>query len=245
MSDRRSLPNRRSRVFRAGPVLSLFTAFALLAPAPSSAQDRIDLRGRVVEMGSARPLGGAEILLPALDRWAISNEDGAFVIKGLAPGRYRVEVSQLGYRKHEGELVAGADPVVTLELWPDPVVLEGLTAQVGILKRRRNAIPSVVRTAGRAQMAMAVNMESTLRSMGETLVYCGSGDYCLLRRGRPVAPRVYIDERPAFGMDELNAYLPSEFHTIEVIGHSMIRAYTVGFMERLALGRASLFPVLF
>lgn len=222
-----------------------FALFALaLLPALLSAQDRVELRGRVVEMGTARPLAGAEVHLPAADRSALANEDGAFVIKGLRPGTYRIEVLQLGYRRHDGEVVAGGDDVVTVELWPDPVVLEGLSAQVDRLERRRNSIAATVRSADRAQLATAISMESVIRGTGEILVYCGTADLCLMRRGRAVRPRVYIDERPAFGMDELNAYLPSDFHTIEVIGHSMIRAYTLGFMERLALGKATLWPVL-
>lgn len=228
-----------------GPALPVLAALALLIPAPTHAQAKVDLKGRVVEMGTARPLAGAEVVLPSIGREVVSNAEGAFVVKGLLAGRYRVEVEQLGYRKHQGELEVSGDSLITVELWPDPVVLEGLSAQVDRLKRRRNAIPSTVRIADRGRLATATNMENTIRSLGETLVYCGSGNFCLMRRGRPVVPTVYIDERPAFGMDELSSYLPSEFHTVEVIGHTMIRAYTVGFMERLALGKASLFPVLF
>ncbi len=225
--------------------LALLALSFLLWASPAAAQDKVDLRGRVVEMGTGRPLVGAEVGLPALDRWMVADENGAFVFKGLAAGRYRVEITQLGYRSHQGEIRVLADSTLLFELWPDPVVLEGLSAQVDRLKRRRNAIAAVVHTSDRARLATAIDVESAIRGMGETVLYCGSGQLCLMRRGRPVLPRVYIDERPAFGLDELRAYQPWEFHTIEVIGHAQIRAYTLGFMERLALGKASLFPVLF
>ncbi len=222
----------------------LVAAF-LLVPSFAQAQTKTDLKGKVVEMGSARPLVGAEVALPDLDKWALTNQDGDFKITGLVPGRYRLEVYHLGYRKHEGSIDVRESGETRLELWPDPIVLEGLTAQVDRLRSRRNAIATTVRVADRGRLTGAINIEDAIRRTGEMLVPCGSVDYCLWRRGRVVAPVVYIDERRAFGLDELRAYPVENFQIIEVIGHSMIRAYTVGFMERLALGKAFLMPVLY
>lgn len=216
-------------------------------PSALVAQDEFDVRGQVVEMGTAGPLAGAEVVLPSLERWLVTDGEGRFRFSDLPAGTWRVEVNHLGYRKHEGELVVGAgmaDPV-QIELWPDPVLLEGLSAQVNRMERRRNAVATVVRVAERERLAMASSVEWAIRSMGETLVSCSAGEFCFMRRGRPVRPTVYIDENPSFGFVELNTYHPADLHTIEVIGHRMIRVYTVRFMERLARGQASLFPVLY
>jgi hypothetical protein len=223
--------------------LALAATFLIL-PASAAAQSKVDLRGKVVEMGTSRPLAGAEVVLPDLNRYALTNEAGDFVVAGIKPGRHRVEVMQLGYRKYEGDLAVSAEEGVRLELWPDPVVLEALTAQVDRLRSRRNAIAATVRVLDRSRLTDAIDVESALRSSGEVLVRCGTfSDMCIWRRGRAVQPIVYIDERPAF-MGELSTYQPEDFQLIEVIGHTMIRAYTVSFMERLAMGKATLFPVL-
>jgi len=222
----------------------VLAASVLIQPAPAVAQSKVELRGKVTEMGTSRPLAGAEVVLRDLDRYVLTSENGDFVMGGLAPGRHRVEVTQLGYRRYEGAVMVSAEERVLLELWPDPVVLEGLTAQVDRLRARRNAMAATVRVVDRSRLASAIDVEGAIRGAGEHLVPCGTfSDTCIWRRGRPVAPIVYIDERPAF-MEELRTYPPETFQLIEVIGHRMIRAYTVNFMERLALGKASLFPVL-
>lgn len=222
----------------------VLAASVLILPVSAVAQSKTELRGKVIEMGTSRPLAGAEVVLPDLDRYVLTNENGDFVMGGLEPGRYGVEVTQLGYRKYEGVVTVARDESVRLELWPDPVMLEGLTAQVDRLRARRNAVAATVRVLDRSLLTSAIDVEGAIRSAGEALVPCGTfADTCLWRRGRPVRPIVYIDERPAF-MEELRSYPPESFQLIEVIGHHMIRAYTVNFMERLALGKASLFPVL-
>ena len=65
----------RSKITLAGAIVLL-----VLCALPAAAQDKVDLRGRVVEMGTARPLAGAEVVLPALDRFALTNAEGAFAI---------------------------------------------------------------------------------------------------------------------------------------------------------------------
>jgi hypothetical protein len=223
------------------PLIALVLAFM---PASGQAQQG-EVKGRVVEMGTGRPLVGAEVFFPTVDRWVLTNEAGDFHIKGLPAGAHRMTVGQLGYRQFEGEAVVGSGAAIRLELWPDPVVLEGLSAQVDRLKARRNAIGTTTRISDRTRLSTANSVEDAVRGMGESLTFCGRGDYCLMRRGRLVRPVVYIDERPAFDFEELRSYQPGELHLIEVIGHEMIRAYTVTFMERLALGKVTLFPVLY
>lgn len=228
-------------------LFAMIAALFLAVPAVAHAQERVALKGSVLEMGSARALVGAEVAIRDLDMWVFTDASGDFTMKGVPQGRHRVEVHQLGYRPFAAELVVrGEMDAVRFELYPDPVILQGLTAQVDRLRSRRNAIPYATRAVDREKMLGSINVADAIRRSGETLVPCGGGvlDYCLYRRGRAVRPQVYIDERPAFGLDELDAYPVEEFHTIEVINHQMIRAYTQTFMERLALGKTRLFPVL-
>lgn len=217
---------------------------AMTAAPPAHAQVPGELKGKVVEMGTGRPLIGADIYIPEVDRWTVTNDAGDFRITGLPDGVQRVRVGQLGYREFNAEVTVGTGTAIRVELWPDPVILEGLTAQVDRLRARRNALGYTTRVSDRARLSMAHSVEDAVRGMGESLTYCGLGDYCLRRRGQLIRPAVYIDERPAFGFDELRSYDPAELHMIEVIGHQMIRAYTVTFMDRLARGKVALFPVL-
>jgi hypothetical protein len=228
--------------------LLLFVPVLLLVALPVAArQETGELRGQIVEMGTSRPLAGAEIGLPALKRWTLTEQDGTFRLGPLPLGEHRVEITHLGYRTHEAVVSVTADgPALKLELWPDPVVLEGLTVQSSRLQARLQAIPQSTRVVALPALTGAFMPSEAIRRSGEAMVPCRTSmaDYCLIRRGRPVAPVVYIDERLAFGLDELNAHPIESFQRIEIIGHQMIRAYTVRFMERLALGKEQLATVL-
>jgi len=57
------------------------------------------ISGRVVEKESGDPLPGANILIPGTTMGAASDLDGYFVILGIPPGTYDVQVSMMGYGK--------------------------------------------------------------------------------------------------------------------------------------------------
>ncbi len=68
---------------------------------------------------------------------------------------------------------------------------------------------------------------------------------CIIRRGRTISPRVYIDEMPAIGgMDELETYPTAQIYALEVYSQGAeIRAYTYGFMQRMAERPMALIPI--
>src|SRR2546427_8737368 len=71
---------------------------ALLHAGVAGAQEPGVLAGEVLEAATGRALEGARILLqPGALAALTSGADGRFVIARLAPGRYRVFVSLLGY----------------------------------------------------------------------------------------------------------------------------------------------------
>ena len=68
---------------------------------------------------------------------------------------------------------------------------------------------------------------------------------CVLRRGRPVSPRVYIDEAPLIGgLDALESYPTAQIYLMEVYSFGgEIRAYTYNFMQRMAERPIALTPI--
>lgn len=71
------------------------------------------------------------------------------------------------------------------------------------------------------------------------------GSACVLRRGQPIEPRVYIDEAPvAGGLEQLATYQPHDLYLVEVYSLGLeIRAYTHMFMERMARRPMVLIPI--
>ena len=68
---------------------------------------------------------------------------------------------------------------------------------------------------------------------------------CIIRRGQFVSPKVYIDEIPASGgLEELEAYSTAQIYLLEIYSSGTeIRAYTYGFMQRMASRPMALVPL--
>jgi hypothetical protein len=151
------------------------------------------------------------------------------------------------------------------------VVADRLATMTQRLASRRNAAPVSVRALDQSKL-----LRSTARDMSEFLWFdgglmptdCSSGfrgpgpatsfiqrpssgglsgmGSCVLRRGQPARPKVFIDESPTIGgIDELGSYQPSNFYLVEVYSSgNEIHAYTHGFMERMARRPMALIPII-
>jgi iron complex outermembrane receptor protein len=112
-----SFSRRHSRLltilFGAG-VLAAATTPAYAATVPSRRADGAPapvVRGIVVD-SAGRPIGDVQVIVNALNRIAVTNDSGRFVIAALPPGTYHLTAVQLGYRPGHADVVvptAGAD----------------------------------------------------------------------------------------------------------------------------------------
>ena len=95
-------------------------ALLALAAAPALAQSAPDslvtVTGRVVDAETGAPVVGAGVMLPGLERGAVSQRDGSFALEGVAPGTHAVRVGAFRYHMATRDLEVGAGPLVlTLE----------------------------------------------------------------------------------------------------------------------------------
>ena len=110
---------------------------ALLDAGIARAQAPGALAGEVREAATSRPLGGARILLqPGALAGLTSGADGRFVVGGLAPGRYRLFVSLVGF---------APDTLPSLEVPPGDTLHVTVTMRAVALD-----LPGIVVTASRA-----------------------------------------------------------------------------------------------
>jgi hypothetical protein len=216
-------------------------------------------RGVVRDEVSGMPLEGARVRLVDLARGTLTDSVGAFVIAEVPTGLHVVTAEQYGF---DGlgisiDVTRELLPPFEIRLNPRPVMLDGLTvvadrlAEIkGRLQSRRRAVPSSTRAFEQDRLLRtgAVDMVEFLQFDASLMVVpCGMGvrsSRCLIRRGRVVEPRVYIDEMPAFGaLDQLESYRPHELYLVEVYSRGQeIRAYTHRFMERMARRPMALIP---
>lgn len=109
-------------------------AGALLAsPSPIEAQDGTGrLVGQVVGGTTATPVSGAAVRLPALDRAALTDPSGRFVLDEVPAGTHRLEVQRLGYAPvaRTVRVTPGSTATVTVSLETAPVPVPGISVEV-------------------------------------------------------------------------------------------------------------------
>jgi hypothetical protein len=93
-----------------------FTVFSLLAVSGIALGQRTEIRGTVTDT-TLQPLSSATIMLlnaedSILVSFAVSDPEGAFLIKQVKPNDYLLQVSYLGFQTHFQEIsITDADPV--------------------------------------------------------------------------------------------------------------------------------------
>lgn len=223
-------------------------AVALLASSAwaqdAPAVEPFDLRGTVTD-DAGQPLVGAFVALAGSDWGSVTNESGHFRLEDIDPGPIEITVEQLGYATLHWRGSVSADESLALTLEAQPVVLEGLTVVTDRFENRRRAIARSVQSYDRTALATShyddmIQFVRARAGLFETR--CPRYEHssvCFMRRGRPVAPVVYIDEMPVIGgTDFLAAIRPHELYMLEVYDRGAhIRAYTTQFMERAAKQR--------
>lgn len=203
--------------------------------AQRTAGSSVAATGVITDYSTGSTISGALIEFPALRRQATTDINGRFTIYGIRPGRHKMVVNQLGFKTLVREVEIRDGELLYIPLDPDPVMLKGIDVQVDRLELRRRGLGSSVSTFGRQLLlnSAAFSAEDFLRSR-LTMIPCGR-NACIRRRGQLVQPVVYIDERRAFGLDELEAYPPHDIYMVESYdGGRMIRVYTTWFMQNLA-----------
>jgi hypothetical protein len=228
---------------------TLLALLAVAAPLPARlhAQRQGALRpsttGVIRDFSTGVPLAGALVEFPALRRKATTDAEGRFTLSNVPPGRHKMVVSQLGFRTlvREQDITDGSFLYVPLE--PDPLMIKSVEVQVDRLANRRRSVDvSVIAFERRMLLGSAsLNVAEFIRTQLHGTVCPNRRALCVQRRGQAIQPIVYIDERRAFGLEELFAYPPHDVYLIEAYDSGrMIRVYTNWFVQKLARNNTTL-----
>jgi hypothetical protein len=127
---------RRARKGRRTCLRFVLVASALVIGSPTGAQQEVTVAGRVLDESSRSPLNQATVVVERAGTGealtgALAGEDGRFLLRGLAPGRYTVRVSYVGYTAAEATLLVSqlnfSYDLGELGLVASPVALQGVT----------------------------------------------------------------------------------------------------------------------
>ena len=214
------------------------------------------VRGVVVDALNGARLPAALVLLEEESRGTLTDSLGTFVLEHVPLGAQLISVRQYGYEYQSflASVSPAPAPEIRFELTPKPAALEGFSvvadrlATMGQrLQSRRRAFAFATRTFDQERLVNSAAVDLREFLMLEANLYmlpCSLGSTCVIRRGRLTAPRVYIDEMPTFGVDQLGTYRPHELYLLEVYSQGReIRAYTHQFMDRMARRPMALIPL--
>jgi len=97
-----------------------------------SASAQLTITGTVTNEQD-QPLQGANVVLKHTQSGAITRDDGSFTLKNLAPGKYTLQCSYLGFERKEQTLDLSGSVSLTIRLHPlavmtDEVIIRGIRA---------------------------------------------------------------------------------------------------------------------
>jgi hypothetical protein len=120
-------------------VLGHVLLLSLVSAAQAQAQGDVNaLVGLVFDRLADRPAVGAEVVVPALNRYALTDEDGWFVLNDVPSGEYTVEVRYLGLTSSQFEVdLHDGITRVDFEIATPPFELEELIVEVRQYKTRK------------------------------------------------------------------------------------------------------------
>ena len=249
-------PDTRPRGRSTATFLVTLAIASSVMTAPAAAQEnrdvRVDISGRALDSVTRQPIVNAFVGIAGMRRSTYTDNSGHFTLRDVPAGRHSVVVELLGYAADTlTQAFTTATPPLEIFVAPNPIILEGLQVMNDRLVRRRRAAATSVRALDeeRIRTSGAWDMRDFIRSRVFTRPCPNllAGDTSVLRRGRVIAPSVYINEaRVPGGLDFLVGYPPEEIYLVEIYsGGSHIRVYTKWYAEMLASGRARLAPVIF
>ena len=231
------------------------------AESPQSPPLRVPLHGVVYDALTGTAIPGAAVYLGDEGYGVLADSAGVFRFEEVAPGRQLIAAIQFGYEETTVTVSVPEPGVfIEVELIPQPIVLDGVTAvvdNVGTMERRfrsrRRAVAFQTRAFDQERMLRSASLTALEFLEWETRYYpvvCPAGTQfmstrCLIRRGRVISPRVFIDEIRVFGgLDELATYPTAQIYLLEVYSAGAeIRAYTYNFMQRMAHRPMALIPI--
>lgn len=116
---------------RRSPSRTLVLLLALVAtPARAQRPTAAVLLGRVVVDSTKQPIGGAEVVIPSLDRRTTTDSLGRFRLDGIAPGRRGLRVNRIGYAPLRTAVEFSAGDTVELEIGISPSTEEMAAVEI-------------------------------------------------------------------------------------------------------------------
>ena len=139
-------------------------------------ETKVTIRGKITDAKNGEALQGASIYIPDAKTGAISNTNGEYTIKNIAPGYYLVEVSSIGYASIAVQLHITGNMQKDFALSPSVIENEGVTV-TGVstaTKLRRTPTPvTIIRKSELTQVTATNLIDAISKTPGVSQITTG------------------------------------------------------------------------
>ena len=165
------------------------------------------LRGFVRSEAGGEPLQGANVVVRrmsgAIETAVAAGDRGFYQLSRIPPGRYRLQISFIGYRTYRDtlNLASGARRTLTVELGGAPRQMEEVTVEGGQTVAEAEAGLREIRTADVESIPTpgpGSDLASYLRSLPEVATTGDRGGRLYIRGGTPSQNLVLVDGTPIY-----------------------------------------------
>ncbi len=229
------------------------------AQVPEEAPDRVLVLGLVLDGSNEDRVPGALVRFEEAGVVVRSDERGEFHLPAFPAGEHTVVANHWGYLPQEVSAEVADNVLLVLRLDPDPIVLEAIDVSVERssvtyrIQLRARSMGRSFRALDRERLLLtsASNaMEALQNRYGIRWLPCADdepGDQnCLLSRGRPLRPVVFLDDvRLTGGLGVLEHLAPHQLHRVEYFPSpvNQLRVYTPSYVDWLARAGLTLPPI--
>ncbi len=135
------------------------------------------LRGVVYDEDTQEPVAGVQILLKEAHRSTITNDDGAFAMKGIPSGKYTLKTFRIGYREYRSWVIISENDTLylSLALKSAPIIGNGI-----IIEAMKNGVES--------QKAVELAGEKLRQNLGQTIAVTVANEPGMDQRSMGPAP---------------------------------------------------------
>jgi hypothetical protein len=206
----------------------------LLIAAPNASGQVVSgaISGRLVDGTTHAPVVGAEVYVLGLPRPEITDSNGGFLHRGLAPGTRLLQARRIGYVKTEWPIKVGEGEVVEVLLEVDPVpvvltpeVIEGDASQLptwfrGFEERRAIKRGQYVTREQIEQQNPSSTLGDVLRMVNGLAMRCNrQGCSIRMTRWSNCTPEYFQDGLPVYATTA-ERYFAFDIYGVEIYGLS-------------------------
>ncbi len=106
-----------------------------------SAFAQVSIVGTITDSNTGEPVPGANIFIQQLERGAVTDFDGEFVIENVSAGTYTVVITFVGYQRQQQSVTVGNQDVeLNVELQPEILGLDDVVVTAFGIQRDRRAL---------------------------------------------------------------------------------------------------------